>query len=119
MKDRREYHRAWHLKNKEKQRRLNTEWSRNNPEKVKSIGLKHRFGITLEDYKNLYMKQKGLCAICGDSMQEAGRYTHIDHCHITKKVRGILCRHCNLGLGCFRDTPQFLTNAITYLRKYG
>jgi hypothetical protein len=86
--------------------------------------LKNKFGITLEDYDKLLAKQNSKCAICGlvngvkpDSRGRVTQLLHIDHCHKTNKVRGLLCRQCNVGLGSFRDSPQLLLQASEYLTK--
>lgn len=54
-----------------------------------------------------------VCAICGSSEN-----LHVDHCHTTGKIRDVLCRECNIGLGHFRDRPDLLLLAIEYLRKH-
>lgn len=54
------------------------------------------------------------CAICGERETK-----HVDHCHDSGRLREILCVGCNLGLGGFRDNPEFLSKAIAYLRKHG
>ena len=58
--------------------------------------------------------QGGRCAICQTIQPERGRW-YVDHCHATGRIRGILCRVCNTGLGAFRDDPSVMQNAITYL----
>jgi hypothetical protein len=50
------------------------------------------------------------CVICGD-----GTTLVIDHDHVTGKIRGMLCNHCNRGLGHFRDDPTLLEFAAQYL----
>lgn len=61
-------------------------------------------------------KQKGRCAICRHKPQP-GTHLCVDHCHATGVVRGLLCRGCNLGLGCFKDSAPSLSAAILYLRE--
>lgn len=77
--------------------------------------LRKAYGITLEDYSRILNDQGGGCAICGSSVDVAGRKLAVDHCHSTGMVRGILCSHCNRGLGFFRDDPERLRAAIRYL----
>ena len=76
---------------------------------------KRKYGLTAEQKQALLWDQHDCCAICGYEFgQKLGDY-HIDHCHRTGLVRGILCDRCNRGLGYFRDTPQFLQSAAVYL----
>ena len=74
-------------------------------------------GITLEDYERMRTAQRGLCAICSEPCCHGGELS-IDHCHETGAVRGLLCRHCNVGLGYFRDRPDLLGAAINYLEGH-
>jgi hypothetical protein len=60
----------------------------------------------------MVQEQMGLCAICGHA--PIGSF-HIDHDHVTGRVRGLLCRNCNLALGLFGDDVPALTRAVTYL----
>lgn len=62
---------------------------------------------------------KEVCEICGITAPKHRRHA-IDHCHITGKIRGLLCDTCNKGLGLFYDDLDLLQKAINYLRnKYG
>lgn len=63
----------------------------------------------------LYASQAGLCAICGKEPED--RRLAMDHCHATGRVRGLLCMHCNVGLGMFKDNKEVLEKAIAYLCK--
>lgn len=78
-----------------------------------------KFGISVDEYNSMIAKQNNSCAICKkhkDVFEGRGKNFHIDHCHTSGKVRGLLCSHCNTGLGQFKDNIQSLENAIQYLR---
>ena len=59
------------------------------------------YGISLSDYEELFDKQKGKCALCGNGVTQGSRMQNlsVDHCHITGKIRGLLCIPCNRALG--------------------
>ena len=61
------------------------------------------------------LNASGVCHICGDPLTTP----HVDHCHTTGLVRGILCNNCNTGIGMFRDNPELLRAAIDYLQRNG
>jgi len=75
---------------------------------------KSAYKITLEEYEQLATEQSNKCAICG-AFPDDDKRLYVDHCHDSKKVRGLLCFHCNTGLGHFRDNSGILKNAINYL----
>lgn len=75
--------------------------------------LRHAYGITVEDFDRMIVKQCGLCDICGDQLVDP----HVDHCHASMEVRGLLCKSCNLLLGYARDRIDILENAVMYLQQ--
>lgn len=77
-----------------------------------------KYGINESEYNNLLKKQNSVCAIC--LKEEFGKITKlsIDHDHETGKVRGLLCRRCNTGIGMFMDNPYLLEKAVKYLLEY-
>lgn len=103
---------------KECSRELCKKWRKNNHYKR----LKYIYGVSLEDIKQIYKIQNELCAICGGKQIKGtnawGVDLHIDHNHKNGKVRGLLCRNCNTGIGLFDDNPELLLKAIKYLEKY-
>ncbi len=76
--------------------------------------IKSKFGMTLDDVRELQKQQENKCAIC---LNDFVSTPCIDHCHATGKVRGLLCTNCNHGLGKFKDDQGCLQRAIEYLRK--
>ncbi len=76
--------------------------------------LERRYGITREDYWNMYQFQGGVCYICQRATGKTRRLT-VDHDHKTGLVRGLLCRPCNTILGHFRDDPAAAQRVIDYL----
>ena len=75
------------------------------------------------NYQRMYQEQGGLCAIC---VQPEYRVTRagvvkklaVDHCHKTGVIRRLLCADCNTGLGLFKDRPELLRRAATYLEEW-
>lgn len=68
---------------------------------------------------DLIRSGEAFCEICGENLILSKTGYSIDHCHMTNKVRGLLCRNCNNGLGHFKDDLYSLEKAQQYLRKYG
>ena len=64
------------------------------------------------DYDALLERQGGVCAICAKPSKKT---LCVDHCHSTGTIRGLLCRKCNLGLGCLADDQAALIAALAYL----
>lgn len=90
----------------------------NKNKKHREKNFKHRYGITLDDYADMYAKQNGLCAICNYCTFELNKILRVDHCHKSGKVRALICHWCNTGLGMFKDNPKILKKAIDYLKKH-
>jgi hypothetical protein len=84
--------------------------------RARSSNLKRRFGITEADYQIMLKGQKGKCAICGTREPGTAGVFAVDHDHRTGKVRGLLCRSCNVGIGNLKDDPNLLQAAVSYLR---
>lgn len=83
---------------------------------TKSSALYNKYSISLEQYNFLLKKQNNSCAICNTTSPKGPQNVFVvDHCHNTGKVRGLLCNHCNTGLGKLGDTKESLKKAIDYL----
>lgn len=89
-------------------------------DRLKAHSWRRKYGITPDQYHDLFDKQSGVCAICGQPEVKmhrgALRHLSVDHDHITGTIRGLLCNACNSGLGQFRDDTDLLERAIAYLR---
>ena len=79
--------------------------------------LKRRFGVTIEEYEALVAEVGGHCEICGAAQSANGCRLALDHNHITMKIRGVLCKACNIGIGVFFDNVDLLRKAATYLER--
>lgn len=84
-------------------------------ERRRHYKIARKYGLSKTQWDELFSLQGNCCAVCGrsDSGSKYGWTT--DHCHLTKRVRGILCHGCNLALGGFRDSIPALKSAIQYL----
>ena len=74
-----------------------------------------KYGITIEQYDEMFKRQGGRCEIC---KSKPTKNLYIDHDKITKKVRGLLCRECNTALGSYRENIKILQSAIRYIKKH-
>lgn len=75
----------------------------------------YSYGVSPEQYYELWQEQDGKCKICGKELKD-GEYLQIDHNAETGEIRGLLCRNCNLGLGNFQDKSENLIKAAEYLK---
>ncbi len=126
----REYNKKWKKNNKDKVRLQGQRYYKKHIKEikekrcifVKNGGNLKRYGLSLEDYNRMLDSQKGLCSICNqpETTKRWGKLDKlsVDHEHNSGKVRGLLCNHCNRGIGCFRDSKILLKKAIIYLKKH-
>ena len=100
------------------------EWRKEqSPERLQELYLQRVYGLSLQDYHRLLLKQKNCCPICNLELN-LGSYLDakspvVDHCHKTGVVRGILHNECNRGIGYLGDDPVRLLNAYNYLSVQG
>jgi Autographiviridae endonuclease VII len=108
---------AWQRTHPEKARARMKLWRQANPEKIKAQALAwklSRYGISPEQYDDMWVEQIGLCAICHEP--EKGRKSlHVDHDHASGEVRGLLCHCCNIMIGMARDNKMILESGVSYL----
>ena len=101
----RERKRAFRAANREHVRAQSTEYKR------RAGG----YPISQAAIWDMLSKQSGGCAICGTADPGGGQSWSVDHCHTTGYIRGVLCRTCNTGLGCFKDSLELLDATKAYL----
>lgn len=77
--------------------------------------IKSQYGITVEDYWEMFERQGGGCNVCGEPPQAPRRHLSIDHCHVTGVVRGLLCYKCNTAAGLLDDDPEKAAALVTHL----
>lgn len=86
-------------------------------DQIEDYRLKAAYGISLAQYEEMLVAQDGRCKICGsDKADSRGRSLHVDHDHLTGKVRGLLCNQCNHAIGLLQDSPERFERAASYLR---
>lgn len=102
------------------------EWREKNPEQAYRMEanrhLKRKFGITFDVYEKMKDEQGGLCKLCKNPENTRNRGSReqrfaVDHCHLTNKIRGLLCFKCNTGLAWIESNPGIINGIIGYLRR--
>ena len=98
------------------------EYNKNNSASVRSQYLKRQYGLTFEEFDVMLSSQDNACAICGTKQPSKNRGRtrrfHVDHDHETGKVRGLLCKSCNIALGEIGDNIHTLKSMIEYLENH-
>lgn len=109
-------------KNREKNKAYLKKYYTENKQAYRRYLLLKKYGITENDYTNLLIKQNHRCAICQRHESDCAKGRHIgprlcvDHCHETKRVRGLLCHNCNHRLD-FLSTPEIVLRTVAYLKQ--
>lgn len=115
------------------------QWDKDHPERRKEVQAKYdkkrrsqvrldykkdkvlqdKYGLFPGQYELMLEEQNHSCLICGStkSHETVNRRFAVDHCHTTGKVRGLLCIKCNVGIAMFKDNPELLLSAISYLKN--
>lgn len=98
-------------------------WKKSNPSEASLLQrrndiknhLEANFGMSLEQFEQLFAKSDGLCQICKRPERRKRRLS-LDHDHATGRLRGFVCSRCNLLLGDADEDAELLERAASYLR---
>jgi len=128
--------RLWRLANKDKIKEIDkrfrakhsaklktdkTSWVSKNREKYKRIGRKYnlkQYGLTEHDYDSILANQNYQCLTCKTPIEKLRGPLHVDHCHSTGKVRGLLCRSCNVAIGLIKEDVTIARAIISYIEGH-
>lgn len=87
----------------------------------RSASLMHKYGLTIEQYEGLVIRQSGLCLVCErpETATRNGKVKRlaVDHCHRTGEVRGLLCSRCNQALGLLKECRRRISNLHAYIEE--
>lgn len=106
----------WRAENKERFDAYQAEY-RNRPERkraMRDLHFRAKYGLTADEVDELLAAQGGVCAICGERPEREASM-HVDHCHDTGRIRGLLCSRCNHAIGLLREDPALFARAAEYL----
>lgn len=76
------------------------------------------YNIDLEQYNRMLKDQDYRCFICLKHINELEKQLSVDHCHITGKVRSLLCNSCNIALGLLKEDPRIIRNLLIYSENH-
>ncbi len=111
--------REYYHKNREKRQAYRKERVAQDSDYRVKCARKEKYGLTHEAFLALIDVQSDKCAICRTRFDHSVKWggAHVDHDHANGRVRGLLCRNCNTGIGDFRDNPEILLLAYEYLKR--
>jgi hypothetical protein len=73
------------------------------------------YGLLQQDVELMLKNQNSECVICCNNIVNC---YHIDHCHATGKVRGLLCQKCNQAIGLLQENENLFLKASQYIKKH-
>ena len=105
----------------------NQAWRDANKERARDWALVNSYGITVVEYDKILDSQNGVCWIC--EKPPTGKRLAVDHLHSKGenkrnprekrgRIRGLLCWHCNVAIGKFKDDITKLRRAADYLEAW-
>mgnify|MGYP003625557836 CR=1 FL=1 len=115
-KKRKEYY----FKNKEHFLARAKTWSLNNKDKIRENKLKTKYNLTLDQYNKMLSDQNNSCKVCNIKFNINIKMItpHVDHCHTTGKIRGLLCMNCNTSLGFLKEDTKIMQKLIEYVKEH-
>jgi hypothetical protein len=116
-----------YLSRQQKKREVNRNCNRRRAEngKARQCHRRYKYGLSESQFTELRVLQNDRCPICKTPfsllLDRPGERTkiHVDHCHRTGKIRGLICDKCNLLLGCANESATLLRMAQRYLECGG
>lgn len=84
------------------------------PDFDRRLNIRRLYGMSLEEFDGMLKQQGGGCAVCQGPPLGKGQF-HVDHCHDSNRIRGLLCHKCNVALGMVQDDIEHLRKLIAYL----
>jgi hypothetical protein len=87
-------------------------------EKFRRHNLKRNYGLTTGEFEQMRRAQQGRCAICRSLPDEPHGVLVVDHCHMSDRVRQLLCNNCNMAVGLVRDDPVTASRLAAYLLRH-
>lgn len=135
------YTRIWRAENKEHVQEVNRDWRTRNKlqvvernkaynefhkERIQASQRKHHlhieYGLTIAEYDAMVAQQAGKCLVCGvvpKPTKRSSKGLHVDHCHKSGKVRGLLCHQCNCAIGLLKEDTGRIRRLLEYIESYG
>jgi len=120
LEQRKEYNKEYHIKNKEHISVKKKTWFLNNKDRVRENKLKTKYNLTLDQYNKMLSDQNNCCKVCNIKFNINTKQLtpHVDHCHTTDKIRGLLCMKCNTSLGYLKEDTKIMQKLIEYIKEH-
>ncbi len=113
---------VWRVKNKDRLNQDQRQQREDKPIRTRDYALKKLYKLPAGSFEIMFDKQAGRCAICARdkprNAESTRRWLHVDHCHDSGIVRGLLCSGCNTAIGVLQHDPKILQSAIEYINKF-